>query len=244
MLKSFALPTQYCIIPTDSDRDTPNKLFLGGIPTQATEKELEGFFSQFGKVKDVRIVTDRVTAECKGYGFVTFDENENIDALLEKKVVRMNGKKIRIRRAIRRHGSQFDHINSSYQTKSCPQFIPSPPQTLLKPVSGIAQQTPPFNVQMLTPPPSPEPSTKSTSTRLNTQFMMNPIPQMEPPSHFMLPPLQIPLPEVYMTSYPCNFNPNHLSTIPSQHTQPFIYIPQPPYNSYPMHHANPYQMAG
>ena len=33
---------------------------------QTTELELELFFSDFGAVKDVRIVTDRVTGECKG----------------------------------------------------------------------------------------------------------------------------------------------------------------------------------
>ena len=34
---------------------------------QTTELELEVFFSDFGTVKDVRIVTDRKTGECKGY---------------------------------------------------------------------------------------------------------------------------------------------------------------------------------
>ena len=33
---------------------------------QTTELELEVFFSDFGTVKDVRIVTDRKTGECKG----------------------------------------------------------------------------------------------------------------------------------------------------------------------------------
>lgn len=41
---------------------------------------------------------------------MTFDENEDIEFLLQKKVVRMRGKKIRVRRAIPRHHSQFEHI--------------------------------------------------------------------------------------------------------------------------------------
>ena len=41
------------------------------------------------------------------YGFVTFDENEDIAALVRKKTIVMKGKKLRVRKAIRRNGSQF-----------------------------------------------------------------------------------------------------------------------------------------
>ena len=78
-----------------------------------TEKALEDIFSRFGRVKDVRIVTDRVTAECKGYGFVTFDESDNIENLLALKNIEVNGKKIRVRKANRRSSTQFDEVSSS-----------------------------------------------------------------------------------------------------------------------------------
>lgn len=108
---STMVPEPFCIISMNSSpEENPNKLFLGGIPSHATEKQLEDFFAQFGVVKDVRIVTDRITAECKGYGFVTFDDKEDIQHLVDRKTIRMAGKKIRIRKAIRRNSSQFDHI--------------------------------------------------------------------------------------------------------------------------------------
>ncbi|XP_065668748.1 protein boule-like [Hydra vulgaris] len=101
-------------IPTpDGGLEIPNRVFLGGIPTETTELELELFFSDYGLVKDVRIVTDRVTGECKGYGFVTFDENEDINELVVKKSINMKGKKLRVRKAIRRNGSQFNSGNST-----------------------------------------------------------------------------------------------------------------------------------
>lgn len=104
-------------IPTpDGGLEIPNRVFLGGIPTETTELELEIFFSDFGVVKDVRIVTDRVTGECKGYGFVTFEEQEDIGGLLKKKSIMMKGKKLRVRKAIRRNGSQFH--NSSDESSS------------------------------------------------------------------------------------------------------------------------------
>ena len=80
-----------------------------GIPTETTELELELFFSDYGIVKDVRIVTDRVTGECKGYGFVTFEESEDINSLVRKKSISMKGKKLRVRKAIRGNGSQFQN---------------------------------------------------------------------------------------------------------------------------------------
>nr|XP_047127596.1 cleavage stimulating factor 64-like [Hydra vulgaris] len=85
---------------------------------QVTEKVLEDIFSRFGRVKDVRIVTDRITAECKGYGFVTFDESDNIENLLAMKNIEVNGKKIRVRKANRRSSTQFDDVSSSTGIKN------------------------------------------------------------------------------------------------------------------------------
>jgi len=100
-------------IPTaDGGLEIPNRVFLGGVPSETTEMELEMFFADFGEVKDVRIVTDRITGECKGYGFVTFDENEDISGLVKRKSITMKGKKVRVRKAIRRNGSQFAPNNS------------------------------------------------------------------------------------------------------------------------------------
>lgn len=44
-----------------------NELFIFLLYfTQVTELELETFFCDYGLVKDVRIVTDRITGESKG----------------------------------------------------------------------------------------------------------------------------------------------------------------------------------
>jgi len=95
-------------IPTaDGGLEIPNRVFLGGIPSETTELELETFFCDYGLVKDVRIVTDRITGDSKGYGFVTFDENEDISNLLSNDTIMMKGKKMRVRKAVRRNSSQF-----------------------------------------------------------------------------------------------------------------------------------------
>ncbi|XP_066930288.1 uncharacterized protein [Clytia hemisphaerica] len=132
-------PVPYSFIPSESEQENPNKLFLGGVSAETTEKQLEDFFLQFGKVKDVRIVTDRVTAACKGYGFVTFEDDEDVDHLVERKTIRMNGTKLRVRRAIRRNASQFEHV--------------SPSKKWLMASSNLLTTTP--STPFLTPPNTP-----------------------------------------------------------------------------------------
>eukprot|EP00794_Sanderia_malayensis_P006844 gene6844-7612_t len=113
-------------IPTDDGGlEIPNRIFLGGIPADTTELELEVFFSDYATVKDVRIVTDRKTGECKGYGFVTFETAEDISNLLKKKSIVMKGKRLRIRKAVRRNGSQFQPSPTSAAEEASPPLKPA-----------------------------------------------------------------------------------------------------------------------
>ncbi|XP_065058865.1 protein boule-like [Rhopilema esculentum] len=132
-------------IPTsDGGLEIPNRIFLGGIPPDTTELELEVFFSDFGTVKDVRIVTDRKTGECKGYGFVTFETPEDISNLLKKKSIIMKGKRLRIRKAVRRNGSQFQASPTGSNTAE-------PPLSPVKPNAIIPQKSPPVEPYVLVP---------------------------------------------------------------------------------------------
>lgn len=106
-IKAIRLKVPVGIPTADGGLEIPNRVFVGGIPTETTELELETFFCDYGLVMDVRIVTDRITGESKGYGFVTFDENEDISKLLKTQTITMKGKKLRLRKAIRRNSSQF-----------------------------------------------------------------------------------------------------------------------------------------
>ncbi len=63
------------------------KLFVGGLPYQSTEDELQEAFSQHGTVASVKIITDRDTGRSKGFGFVEF-ENDDEGKAAEKA---MNG---------------------------------------------------------------------------------------------------------------------------------------------------------
>ena len=61
------------------------KLYVGGIAWKTTEDSLYDTFGQYGQLEEVKIITDRETGRSRGFGFVTFvndeDANNAIDAM-------------------------------------------------------------------------------------------------------------------------------------------------------------------
>lgn len=63
------------------------KLFVGNLPFSATSATLEELFSPFGEIRGAKLVLDRGTRKPRGFGFVTFvddDAAENALALNQK----------------------------------------------------------------------------------------------------------------------------------------------------------------
>nr|QZA76140.1 boule [Coilia nasus] len=61
----------------------PNRIFVGGIDTKTSESDLRRFFSHYGAVREVKIVIDRAGVS-KGYGFVTFETEEDAQKVLQE----------------------------------------------------------------------------------------------------------------------------------------------------------------
>lgn len=102
-------------------------------------------------MRDVRIVTDRITAACKGYGFVTFEDDVNVEHLVGRKTIKMNGTKLRVRKAIRRNASQFDHISPSKKWFMLPTNFVQPQSVQ----PGQTGQPQPNCSTFMTPPNTP-----------------------------------------------------------------------------------------
>uniref|UniRef100_A0A672FVT0 Deleted in azoospermia-like n=1 Tax=Salarias fasciatus TaxID=181472 RepID=A0A672FVT0_SALFA len=77
---------------------TPNTLFVGGIDLKVDENEIRDFFARYGSVKEVKIITYR-GGICKGYGFVYFSEEVNIQAIIEQQIS-FKGRKLKLGPAI------------------------------------------------------------------------------------------------------------------------------------------------
>ncbi|XP_065832309.1 protein boule-like [Oscarella lobularis] len=96
----------------------PNRIFVGGIAFSTTELELKTYFQTFGAVRDWRIITDR-RGVSKGYGFITFECQEDASRVKEQGTLYFNEKKLNIGPAIRKkHGGQFHKPASTTRKRS------------------------------------------------------------------------------------------------------------------------------
>jgi RNA recognition motif-containing protein len=61
------------------------RLYVGNLPKEIERTELEELFSQAsGELTSTKVVTDRKTGKCRGFGFVTVETEEQADAIIEK----------------------------------------------------------------------------------------------------------------------------------------------------------------
>lgn len=62
------------------------KVFIGGLPSTITEKELREYFEQYGRVNVVQLFRDRETNLLrKDFGFITFDNEDCAHKCIQKK---------------------------------------------------------------------------------------------------------------------------------------------------------------
>jgi len=60
-----------------------NKLFIGNIEWGATEDDLKELFGQHGEVQEAVIIKDKMSGRSRGYGFVTFANEEDAAKAIE-----------------------------------------------------------------------------------------------------------------------------------------------------------------
>ena len=77
-----------------------SKIYVGGLPYSATEQDVQDLFAPHGNVQSVRVITDRVTGQSRGFGFVemsTDDEARNAIEALNS--TQMNGRTLSVSEA-------------------------------------------------------------------------------------------------------------------------------------------------
>ena len=61
------------------------RLYVGNLPKELERKELEELFAkEVGDDASTKVVTDRKTGKCRGFGFVTVKNEEQADLVIEK----------------------------------------------------------------------------------------------------------------------------------------------------------------
>ena len=114
------------------------RLYVGNLPKSDVERdELQTVFAEAGDLVSVKVIKDRKTGKCRGFGFVTVETDEQADQIIEK----YNGAMfqelpIKIEKALPKAKGQEDEDgegNESTEPRE-PSNVPKP--TLNKKVPG------------------------------------------------------------------------------------------------------------
>lgn len=89
-------------------------IFVGNLPFQTSEVELERAFERYGRVATVRIILDRGTGSPRGFAFVNMPGIDNA----EEAIARMNGHMMSGRSLIVREARGREESGSSEHSGS------------------------------------------------------------------------------------------------------------------------------
>ncbi|MGB7859174.1 MAG: RNA-binding protein [Acidimicrobiia bacterium] len=58
-------------------------IYVGNLPFNTTNDDLEQLFSQHGSVSRAQVITDRETGRSRGFGFVEMESDDEAQAAIE-----------------------------------------------------------------------------------------------------------------------------------------------------------------
>lgn len=61
-----------------------SRLYVGNLPYQVSNEELQSKFEKFGSVKSCKVITDFETGRSKGFGFIEMESPEQAQICIEK----------------------------------------------------------------------------------------------------------------------------------------------------------------
>ncbi len=76
------------------------KLYVGNLAWSTDNAGLENAFGAFGEVEEAKVITDRDTGRSRGFGFVTFVNEDDAHKALELDGSDLDGRPIRVNEAI------------------------------------------------------------------------------------------------------------------------------------------------
>jgi len=76
------------------------KLYVGGLSWDTNDQGLRQAFEQFGEISDAVVISDRDTGRSRGFGFVTFDEEDAaMEAISKLDGTALDGRNIKVNEA-------------------------------------------------------------------------------------------------------------------------------------------------
>lgn len=76
------------------------RLYVGNLPKDLERQELETVFSEYGDSVSTKLITDRKTGKCRGFAFVTVQDDDQANQIIEKfNGYDFNGSELKIEKA-------------------------------------------------------------------------------------------------------------------------------------------------
>ncbi|MCO5578941.1 hypothetical protein L7F22_032791 [Adiantum nelumboides] len=92
------VPREKISVPTKGPKT--KKIFVGGLTSSTKEDDLKAYFGKFGKITGCQIMQDHKIGKSRGFGFVTFDNEQVVEEILAQgKMHEVDGKQVEIKKA-------------------------------------------------------------------------------------------------------------------------------------------------
>ena len=66
-------------------------MFVGGMKESTTEDMIRDYFSEFGCVAEVSMITEKATGKTRGFCFVSFEDYDSVDMCVCKSAALLTG---------------------------------------------------------------------------------------------------------------------------------------------------------
>ena len=84
-------------VPREIERVMSKKLFVGSLSWDTNDDGLHAAFSPYGEISEAIVISDRYTGRSRGFGFVTFNDDEAADKAVEAlNGTELDGRTIRV----------------------------------------------------------------------------------------------------------------------------------------------------
>ncbi|KAJ7999260.1 hypothetical protein DPEC_G00213590 [Dallia pectoralis] len=90
---------------TPREPEQLRKLFIGGLSFETTDESLRAYFEQWGSLTDCVVMKDPVTKRSRGFGFVTYSLVDEVDASMDARPHKVDGRQVEPKRAVSREDS-------------------------------------------------------------------------------------------------------------------------------------------